>query len=173
VNRLQPSIPEPHLTFAEMMEYTAGETERWHRWLREAGPAPLEIRVGEGDRATVLEIIHHVFAVERRYADRLHGAPVTGYDAIPREPLDALFAAGREARAELARFVENAAPDDWARVLTFETITAGTLTASARKIVAHALMHGIRHWAQLATALRRAGHPQPWGHDLLMSDALD
>ncbi|HYW06399.1 MAG TPA: DinB family protein [Longimicrobium sp.] len=166
-------MPHAHLTFVEIRQYTAAETERWHQWLREAGPAALEIRVGEGDRATVREVIHHIFAVERRYADRLHGAPVTGYDAIPREPLDALFRAGREARSELARFAEHASPDDWARVLTFETITAGTFTASTRKIVAHALMHGIRHWAQIATALRGAGHPQPWGHDLLMSDALD
>ncbi len=161
------------LTFAELMAYTDGETRRWHAWLREQDPAVLELRVGEGSRATVREIIHHVFAVERRYADRLHGELPTAYDAIPMEPLDTLFEVHREARALLRRFVESATPDDWSRILVMETISAGTLRGSTRKVVAHALMHGVRHWAQLATALRAHGHPQPWGHDLLLSDALD
>jgi uncharacterized damage-inducible protein DinB len=34
-------------------------------------------------------------------------------------------------------------------------------------------MHGIRHWAQLATLLRQAGYKTDWSHDLLMSDALE
>ncbi|HEX8830760.1 MAG TPA: DinB family protein [Longimicrobium sp.] len=161
------------LTFAELMAYTDEETGRWHAWLRAQDPEVMEVRVGEGSRATVREIIHHIFAVERRYADRLLGELPTAYEAIPMEPLDTLFEVHREGRELLRRFVERATPDDWARVLVFETITAGTLRASARKIVAHALLHGIRHWAQIATALRAHGYPQPWMHDLLMSEALD
>ncbi|HEX8359385.1 MAG TPA: DinB family protein [Longimicrobium sp.] len=162
-----------HLTFAELMAYTDEETGRWHAWLREQDREVLEVRVGEGSRVTVREIIHHIFAVERRYADRLHGELPTAYDAIPMEPLDTLFEVHREGRALLRRFVETATPEDWARVLVMETISAGTLRGSARKVVAHALMHGIRHWAQLATVLRAEGYRQPWGHDLLLSEALD
>ena len=161
------------LSFSELLAYTDEETARWHAWLREQDPAVLEVRVGEGSRATVREVIHHIFAVERRYADRLRGELPVAYDAIPMEPLDTLFEVHREARALLRGWVERATPDDWARVVEFETLTAGLFRASKRKIVAHALVHGIRHWAQLATALRAHGHPQPWGHDLLFSPALD
>lgn len=161
------------ITFAELLAYTDEETARWHEWLRARHPAVLEVRVGEGSRATVRELIHHIFAVERRYADRLRGELPVAYDAIPMHPLDTLFDVHRESRALLRAFVARATPDDWARVLTFETLTAGTQCASARKIAAHALLHGIRHWAQIATALRAHGHPQPWGHDLLFSGALE
>jgi uncharacterized damage-inducible protein DinB len=37
---------------------------------------------------------------------------------------------------------------------------------------AHAMLHGVRHWAQLATALREAGHGTDWGHDFLFSDVM-
>jgi uncharacterized damage-inducible protein DinB len=37
---------------------------------------------------------------------------------------------------------------------------------------AHAMLHGVRHWAQLATALREKGHGTDWGHDFLFSDVM-
>ena len=160
------------LTFGELLAYTDEETGHWHEWLRGQDPAVLEVRVGEGTRATVRELIHHIFAVERRYADRLRGELPVAYDAIPMEPLDTLFEVHRESRVLLRRFVEGATADDWAHVITFETLSAGTHRASKRKILAHALLHGIRHWAQIATALRARGYAQPWGHDLLFSDAV-
>jgi len=40
---------------------------------------------------------------------------------------------------------------DWDGTLTFPTRSAGELTASRRKIFIHALLHGVRHWAQLST----------------------
>lgn len=160
------------LTFHEMLAYVGSETERWRAWLNEQDPAVLGLPFGEGSRGTVGDLIVHIFAVERRYADRLLGDPVTAYETIPRQSVDALFDFAADGRDRLRRFIDTAAPEAWERVITFETITAGTLSASARKVVAHAMVHGIRHWAQLATTLRQAGHPTPWMHDLLMSDAL-
>lgn len=46
------------------------------------------------------------------------------------------------------------------------------VSASAGKMVAHMLVHGIRHYAQLATALRAQGHPQPWQHDLILGEGF-
>jgi uncharacterized damage-inducible protein DinB len=34
------------------------------------------------------------------------------------------------------------------------------------------MIHGIRHWAQIATVLRQRGYPTQWFHDILLSDAL-
>jgi uncharacterized damage-inducible protein DinB len=176
---LNPSLPmqpttttSDAITFRELLAYTGNETARWEAWLRGQDPAILNTPFGEGSRATVGELIFHVFMVERRYADRLLGEEPTPYEAVPHATLDELFAAHHEGRAKLLRFVEGASDDDWARTMTFQTITAGTMTGSARKVVAHALVHGVRHWAQIATALRQAGHPQPWMHDLLADDAL-
>jgi uncharacterized damage-inducible protein DinB len=87
--------------------------------------------------------------------------------------MDELFRIFESGRRDLEAWLASASQADLARQYTFETISAGTLSASARKIVIHALVHGIRHWAQLATAVRQQGHPTNWMHDILMSDALE
>ena len=169
-----PNVTTMHaLTFRELLDYTAAETEHWHRWLASRPPALLDLPAGEGRTATVRGLVQHIFAVERRYADRLLGEPVTPYEAIDTTDVGTLFAAGAEARKRLERYLSGATDADLARRLEFQTISAGTLSASARKIVAHALVHGIRHWAQLATVLRQHGEATDWMHDLLMSDALE
>jgi uncharacterized damage-inducible protein DinB len=43
---------------------------------------------------------------------------------------------------------------------------------SRRKVVAHAIFHSQRHWAQLATLVRTAGFPSEFKGDLLLSLAL-
>ena len=72
----------------------------------------------------------------------------------------------------LRKFVRQADDSEWAKVLTFPTRSAGALSASKRKIFVHALLHGMRHWAQLATFLRQQGHKQPWQHDFIFSDVV-
>lgn len=161
------------LSFLELMGYTDQETRRWKAWFRDTGPAALQVSLGDAKWNTVGGLIYHIFMVERRYAERLLGEPVTPYaDPAPTE-LDEIFAVYHQGRSRLERYVAQARPQEWAQVLTFETASAGTLSASKRKIVAHALIHGIRHWAQIATALRQAGHGEQWMHDLLGSSAME
>ena len=159
------------LTFRELLDYTAGETARWEAWFAEH-PDALELPYADGQLATVRGLVHHVFVVERRHAQRLLGLPVSGYADVPAAPDAALFAAGREARAALEGWLAGATDADLARVLEFDTLSAGRQRASARKLAAHVLLHGVRHWAQLATHLRAAGRPSGWSHDLLLSPAL-
>jgi len=159
------------LSFRELMAWTDEETRRWEAWFRER-PDALAVRLGEGRWKTVGSLIYHVFMVERRYAERLLDQPVTAYADEPPTGLDELFGGHAEGRSRLEQFVARAKADEWGEVLTFDTIAAGTLVASKRKIVAHALMHGIRHWAQIATALRQAGQGEQWMHDLLGSSAV-
>lgn len=161
------------LTLDELLDYTDEETARWEDWLRRSDFAVLEFPIGTGDRATLRELIAHVFIVEHRYADRLFGEEPSTYDSFPARTVDELFAIHRLARGRLRRWIAGAAESDWGERLTFRTLTAGEVTATKRKIVAHTLLHGIRHWAQIATELRQLGHPQPWMHDLLMSSALE
>jgi uncharacterized damage-inducible protein DinB len=160
------------LTFRELLGYTGEETARWEEWLRAQDAAVLSVSLGEGKWGTVGDLIFHLFVVERRYTERLYDEPATPYESMPHSTLDDIFAVHHAARPRLEQWVATAPADEWEKVLTFETLTAGTLRASKRKIVAHALVHGIRHWAQIATALRQAGYPQPWMHDLIMTGAL-
>ena len=82
-----------------------------------------------------------------------------------------MFALARRGQDRLRLALDGSV--DLTKVIEFQTLSAGTLRASGRKILAHTLTHHIRHLAQIATALRQHGHPTDWMHDLLMSDALD
>jgi uncharacterized damage-inducible protein DinB len=159
------------LSFRELMDYTGEETDRWEAWLRERGPEVLDVALGEGRWGTVRELLFHTFLVERRYADRLLGEPITPYEGVPHATVDELFAIHRAARERLERYVAGAKAAEWNEVLTFETLLYGPMYGSRRKIVGHALLHGIRHWAQIATALRQAGHEQ-WPHDLMAATTM-
>ena len=160
------------LSFQELMAWTGEETERWEAWLRAHDPAVLDTPLGEGRWGTVRELIFHTFLVERRYADRLLGDPITAYEGVPHGTVDELFALHRAARERMARYVAGVTTaEEWDEVLTFETLLYGPMHGSRRKVVAHALLHGVRHWAQIATALRQAGHEQ-WPHDLLAATSI-
>ncbi|MDB4909125.1 MAG: DinB family protein [Gemmatimonadetes bacterium] len=161
------------LTFRELADYTRAESERWHKWLASRPESVLELPVGTGRTATVRGLVHHIIVVERRYIDRLRDEPVTTYEAIPSDSLDAMFASFADGRERLDAWLATATDEDLARRLEFVTISAGTLTGSARKIVSHLLLHGVRHWAQLATSLRQQGHATDWAHDLLLSDVME
>lgn len=161
------------LTFRELLDYTRAETEHWRRWLAAQPPEVLDLPAGTGRTATVRGLVHHIIVVERRYTDRLRGEPVSNYADVPSEPLDAMFASFTDTRARLEQWLQSAADSDLAKVLEFQTLSAGTQSASARKVAVHLLLHGVRHWAQLATTLRQQGHATDWPHDILMSDALE
>lgn len=167
----------PHLSLGELLQWERTELARWEQLFTEH-PDALEWPFATEDDsdprlAQVRGVVHHIAAVEHRYVDRLEGKEATPYHAIPSTPDRALFGAAREANARLLAWVELATDAELARVHEFTTISAGTIRASGRKIASHAVLHGIRHWAQLATALRMHGLPTGWHHDLLMSDALE
>lgn len=153
-----------------LLRYTDGESRRWHTWLAARPPTVLDEPMGEGRLATLRGVLVHIFAVEMRHTQRLLGEPVSAYDTLPQNTLDEIFRIGVDARRKLSGFLDT--DPDLDRELTFETLTAGTHSASVRKVVAHSIIHGIRHWAQIATVLRQRGYPAQWFHDILLSDAL-
>ena len=165
----------PHsLSFDTLFKYTDAETRRWQEWFRASPPEALDVPIGEGRTATVRGLIVHIAAVELRYAERLLGEPVTSYEALPTESADPIFGVVWTAREKLRRYLASATEADLARVLTFETVTMGTLSASSHQIIGHVLIHGVRHWAQIATALRQHGYRRSWPHDFLFfSEAGD
>ncbi len=161
------------ISLGELFAYTTAETRRWGAWLREQPHEILNLPAGTGRTATVRQLIHHIVIVERRYADRLRGDPLTPYETHADGSIDQLFLAFEDARARLVEWTRSATEAQLAERIEFTTITAGTLEASARKIVLHTVLHGIRHWAQLATVVRQHGYATNWMHDVLMSDAVE
>ena len=161
----------PALTLEELLGWSDESTRHWLTFLADQ-PAVQQLPCGIYGAATVLGLVRHIVAVELRYSQRLIGQPATAYEQIPEDSLQALAALHAQAMERLRAVLHDSA-QDWDEVIEFNTLTAGTLRATRRKVMAHALLHSVRHWAQLSTLTRAAGHPSPLGGDLLLSSALD
>ncbi len=159
------------LTADELLRFCFAETQRWREWLT-GNQDLLDLPIDIAQAKTVRELILHIVAVDLRYAERLVGERVTEYNELPTSTLEELFSTSGRAREKLETFVRRARDAEWNEVLSFPTRSAGTLSSSKRKIFVHTLLHGMRHWAQLATYLRQQGHKQPWAHDFLLSDVI-
>lgn len=166
-------MSEAGITFHELLRYTESETNRWREWLAAQPPAILELPAGTGRLATVRGLIHHIIVVERRYVDRLRGDAVASYEGIPSDPIDATFSVFTDTRRRLDDWLATATDAQLTAVLEFQTLTAGPQRASARKIVSHLILHGVRHWAQIAMITRQAGYDTGWFHDILLNDAFE
>ena len=162
----------PALTLHELLEWNNEVSQFWKAHL-EAHPELLELPCGIGGAATVQDLIRHIWAVELRWAQRLSGVPEMPKEAIPAGPLHTLFDLHIEGSGILRRLLADPA-QDWEADYTLAAnwLPADKRTLSRRKVLGHALLHGQRHWAQLATLLRSAGYPSGFGGDLLFSSAL-
>lgn len=159
------------LSFGELLDYCAEETDKWRDFFKN-NPAALELPIDIAAGTNVRELLVHIVAVQMRYAERLLNLPITEYDQIMNKSGPELFQLGHKSLEDLRSFAVAANDPDWDGKLTFPTRTGGTLTASRRKIFIHALLHGMRHWAQLATFLRQKGYKQDWPHDFIFTNAI-
>lgn len=159
------------LSADELLTFSAAETERWQQFFS-ANPQTLDLPIDIAQAKSVRELVLHIVAVELRYAERLLGEKVTEYAELPSGSARELFSTSTRSAEMLRKFAQQADDAEWAKALTFPTRSAGTLSASKRKIFVHALLHGMRHWAQLATFLRQKGYEQTWRHDFIFSDAM-
>lgn len=160
------------LTYDELLRYTNGERDKWRTWFA-AHPAAIDAPLHDGGRfPTAGKLIDHIFLVERRHLQRLTGQTpdtqtgLTGNNAPP------LFDYGASVRRELEQFVADL-DDDVAEVpRQVQVASGGEYTLTPRKLLFHILLHEIRHWAQIALAVRLAGFEPPGQHDLFYSQAL-
>lgn len=157
-------------TLAALVDYTDWEREKWNDFLRQQGEPVLEMGAGprgDGRFERVGDLVKHIFSAEKRYIDRLSGRPLTGHDAIPNGPIEALFQFGQQSRREFKAFLAALPVQEWDVPAEYKILTH-TISATPRKIVMHVLMHEIRHWAQIATLLRMNGLKGEF-HDFLFS----
>jgi uncharacterized damage-inducible protein DinB len=156
-----------------MLDANQREWARWRNWFDRQSDDVLEIPLSIAQAKNVREVLLHIFAVELRYAERLSGVEVTPYEALPIASVEDLFGIGERAGGMYRDYLSQASDSDLSIVLEFPTRSAGMLRASKRKIFAHAMLHSVRHQAQLATALREQGHPTDWAHDFLFNEAIE
>ena len=161
------------VSFVELLAWNESEAGKWRAWFEAQPAAVLEVPVKVAKTNSVREFLLHIFAVELRYAERLNDQKVTSYEELPTASVADLFGIGDLARAGLRAYLANTTDDRLKVVQEFQTRTAGTLRASERKMFAHTMLHSVRHWAQLATALREAGYETNWGKDFLMTEVME
>lgn len=160
-----------NLRYDELLRYTNEERQKWHDWLI-AHPAAMDAPVQPGGRLpTVGKLIDHILLGERRFLQRLTDAPVSESTGLTGNNVPPLFAFGASVRRELEQYLSTLEEDDADQSRTF-VIRDQTWTLTPRKMLFHILVHEIRHWAQIALAVRLAGFDPPGNHDLLFSRAL-
>jgi len=139
----------------------------------EANPAQLELPCDIGGAVTVQEFVRHIWAVELRWSQRIALVAVTANADFPTGPLAALYDLHEQAMTICRRLI-NEPEQDWSRIVRIEVdwLAPHLRQGSCRKLMAHGLLHSQRHWAQMATLLRNAGHPTSFRGDLLFSSAL-
>jgi uncharacterized damage-inducible protein DinB len=159
------------LSYDELLRYPMEERDKWRRFFAshpEALETPLQ---PAGGLATVGKLIDHIFLVERRHLQRLRGEPLADRTGLTGNNAPPLFDYGASVRRELEQYVAVLDEDVATQMRTFE-VRSRQWPMSARKLLFHILMHEIRHWAQIALAVRLAGLEPPGDHDLFYSRAL-
>jgi uncharacterized damage-inducible protein DinB len=154
------------LTCAEMLAHNESSTGMWEKWFAK-NPAALDLPCDVMNVGSVRMLVQHIFAVELRFSQRLLGEPPIDYSSLPADTLEKLISIHRTAAANYETFLAAANGPVMEEVIEVVTRTAGTLRASRRSIFVHAMLHSMRHWAQLATLLRHEGMKTDWPQDYL------
>jgi len=151
----------------DMLQYAELETGRWKQFFA-SNPELLDLPTDVAGAGTVRALLIHIFSAELYFGNAVQGVQQPDFDALDDKSVDEIFALGEEARGKFRGFLAGASDQD------LDTkVSAGPYRPSKRKMIIHAIIHGVRHWAQLATSLRAQGHKQTWQHDFLLSSAME
>jgi uncharacterized damage-inducible protein DinB len=166
-----------NLTIDELLNYTDEERAKWENWFSTHGDEPLNIALGNETHKTVGGLILHCFWAELFYAQLLRGDILTREQMVKRnneiqtDRAQSIFAFGHDARKEMRACTASATDDDWERIRDFEG-GGFNIKGPVRKLVAHILVHEIRHFAQIAMAVRQDNLTPPGDHDILFSQSF-
>lgn len=163
--------PADIVALAELLGYAEAEWQQWRTWF-EKNPAALDVAIDIAGARRAVDLVKHIVLVDLRYAEWLLGQPLTPADGLDSLQTADVLAAGDRAYSLLHRVLETTPEARWGDVMPFPK-PMEHLKPTRRKCFIHVLVHSTRHWAQLATALRAAGHVQDWQHDLIFTAAID
>ena len=158
-------MSEPVLTAQEVLKWNEATSSSWRKFLAE-NPAILAIPCDIANTKTVADLLQHIVAVELRFAERIAHLPETPYEQVANDSVEALYATHDKA---IALFQQSLAADiNWDQSIDFTTRSYGAMRASLKTIFFHAILHGLRHYAQLSTLVRQHGYKPTWQSDYLM-----
>jgi hypothetical protein len=156
----------------ELLRYTNSEREKWRAWFG-GHPAALEALFGRGSFRRSASSSPHLL-VERRHLQRLLGDPLSDRTGLTANNAPPLFDYGASVRRELEQYVQDLTDleDDAADEERAFVVRDREWSMTPRKLLFHILLHELRHWAQVALAVRIGGFEPPGDHDLFYSNAL-
>lgn len=163
------------IRFGELLRYNSDEVRRWRDWFAKQPAEALQVPVGAtgGETADVRGMLRHIFLTELFYAELLAGKKASDYRALPHHSLDEIFAIGERAEETLGRYLATVDDDELKTYIMLPFRKDDPIRGTKRKMLAHVFLHSVRHWSQVATALRQHGYKHDWQHDLVFSDALE
>jgi uncharacterized damage-inducible protein DinB len=167
LNRGENAMAEPVLTANEMLAWLEHNSSKWKSFL-EVQPKILDFPCSVAGVTSVGGLLQHIVAVELRYAERLADLPATDYASVKFDSPEAIYATHDRAMNLLRGQIERDV--DWSERIEFPTRSVGKVRASRRAVLFHAMLHGIRHYAQLATLVRENGIRPDWPMDYLPMD---
>jgi uncharacterized damage-inducible protein DinB len=164
-------MSSPDLSAESLLAWNHATAQGWHALAIEQ-PLLLALPCDIHNSTNVGQLLHHIVAAELRYAERLTDAPASDYAAIPHATADDIFSTHERAVGIFHNLL--AAPGfEWDGEIEFPTLTAGRRRAKRSAVFQHALLHSIRHYAQLATLARQNGlRPQPMDILLILSTSV-
>jgi uncharacterized damage-inducible protein DinB len=158
------------LSGTELLQWADETATQWFKFLTE-NPTILALPCDITNVKSVAELLQHIIAAELRYAQRLAGLEITPYEQIPYGSVGELANTHRKSHELYTQLLQS--PEIvWTEEIDFVTRSAGTLRFSRRKMFFHAQLHGIRHYAQLATLVRQHGYKPGWMMDIMATKAM-
>jgi uncharacterized damage-inducible protein DinB len=147
-------MTQPILTAEEILAWNEKTAQGWRQLLTNH-PELLTQPCDIAGTKTVAELLQHIVAAQLRYAERLAGLPISDYESVQFDSVDSIYATHDRAIAIFQQLVIS--DINWDEPLEFTTRSRGSLRSNRKTILFHALLHGIRHYAQLATLVRHCG----------------
>lgn len=167
-----------HLTISELLDYSEEERAKWQSWFAAQGNEPLKIKLAGATNSSVGALILHCFWAELFYAYWLRGEVLSKESEVvqqnqnlPTDQAEPIFNFGQLTRAALRAITDEAGEETWDRVHEMDAF-GFQARGPARKLIAHILLHEIRHMAQLAIIIREHGLTPPGDHDILFSQSF-
>jgi uncharacterized damage-inducible protein DinB len=161
------------MTLEELLAWNAEEREKWRGWLGQH-PDALKATVQPGGRfADAGALVDHIFLVEVRHTRRLQKQELPTATGVAAGDVEGLFAYATRGRQGLTAYLATLAPDDAATPREVVVQSGGSYSMTPRKLLFHMALHEVRHWAQVAAAVRMAGFAPPGDHDLFYSRAME
>ncbi len=161
----------PTIPLDALIAWADEEARKWQDFFR-AHPQAFDLHTDIAHTDTVRGLVAHIAAVERVYTERMQGIARADFAPLLQRANADPFGVGEEARRWFRDLLASASDDALDTVMTFGTLSVGQFSATRRKMLAHAMLHSIRHWAQLATFIRQQGLPEPGKHDFLYTAGM-